>query len=119
MSLIFYLSSLNQDQASDLASQFGDIQGNAAHFAIFGILAVLLQASIWSWRFGLHRYWAPVVVGISALYGVSDEYHQTFVAGRSATLEDVFFDALGAAFAVAMLWVLVALWRSDAPIESV
>ena len=118
MSFIFYLSSLSQDQASDLAFQFGDIKDNAAHFALFGILAALLQASIWSWRLGFHWYWALAAVGIAAFYGALDEYHQTFVAGRSATLGDVFFDVLGAAFSVAVLWTLAKLWRSGAPISS-
>lgn len=33
---------------------------------------------------------------ICVLYGLSDEIHQSFVPGRSATIMDVGFDALGA-----------------------
>lgn len=118
MSVIFYLSSLSQDEASELALQIGGIKANAAHFVLFGILAGLIQASIWSWRLGYQRHWAVAAAGITILYGASDEIHQMFVAGRSATLGDVFFDALGAAFAVAALWILAKLARSRVPTSS-
>jgi VanZ family protein len=36
-------------------------------------------------------------------YGLSDEYHQSFVAGRSPALTDVLFDMAGGAVAI-LLW---------------
>jgi VanZ family protein len=33
---------------------------------------------------------------LTTLYGVSDEFHQSFVSGRHGRLADVFFDAGGA-----------------------
>jgi VanZ family protein len=35
----------------------------------------------------------PVALGI--IYGFSDEWHQSFVPGREASLRDIFFDGLG------------------------
>ncbi|MGD9684376.1 MAG: VanZ family protein [Candidatus Obscuribacterales bacterium] len=40
---------------------------------------------------------------ISVLYAMSDEFHQTFVAGRSASLSDVLVDATGVLMAVIAL----------------
>ena len=40
---------------------------------------------------------------IAAGYGVIDEYHQTFVAGRTGSPIDVAIDATGAAIAVLLL----------------
>lgn len=40
---------------------------------------------------------------LSVLYAASDEYHQTFVAGREGRWEDVAVDALGAMIALTLL----------------
>jgi len=40
---------------------------------------------------------------VSALYGVSDEYHQSFIDGRTTELADLVADAAGALF-VALVW---------------
>jgi VanZ family protein len=44
----------------------------------------------------------PVVIAIA--YGASDEFHQTFVPGRSGTLRDVGFDSLGVLIAFLTLY---------------
>jgi VanZ family protein len=44
---------------------------------------------------------------LAAGYGVLDEWHQSFVPGRSATLSDVVADAVGAALGA---WLLGLWW---------
>lgn len=46
--------------------------------------------------------------GLSALYGASDEWHQSFVPGRTAAFDDWLADAAGAAAAVIV--VLLVRW---------
>lgn len=46
--------------------------------------------------------------GFSVLYGVSDEWHQSFVPGRDPSLGDVVFDALGALVVTSAIGVF---WR--------
>ncbi len=40
--------------------------------------------------------------GLAAVYAASDEFHQSFVPGRNAALEDVLVDAAGAGLAMAV-----------------
>lgn len=73
----------------------------AAHFseyAILGMLSVLCAR-----EYKLSR---PFVVGFiwSACYACSDEFHQLFVAGRSAQIRDVLIDSSGALFGIFCLW---------------
>jgi VanZ family protein len=50
------------------------------------------------------------------LYGVSDEWHQSFVSGRTSDLLDVAADASGASLAAVVLWacgIIARLRRAD------
>jgi len=68
------------------------------HAAAYGALALL-------WLRALRAAGAPapaaLAFALSVLYAVLDEWHQSFVPGRSGRLADVFIDAAGAAAALA------------------
>jgi VanZ family protein len=67
------------------------------HFLAY---AALYVAVFWAVHEGLTParnrggYWLPAVITI--LYGISDEYHQSFIPSRDASVLDVGTDALGA-----------------------
>ena len=42
-----------------------------------------------------------LILGVPLLYGIVDEWHQSFVPGRDASLRDVVADAVGAAVGIA------------------
>lgn len=84
----------------DLSSGLGliDLVGRKlVHAALYGLLCFL-----W-WRVFRERARTSVAVaaafGIAVAYGAIDEYHQTFVAGRSGSPADVAIDACGAGVA--------------------
>jgi hypothetical protein len=66
--------------------------------------AYLVLAWAWCWALGAWLR-APVARGIGAFaiasaYGVFDEWHQSFVPGRYASLTDVALDVAGAALGI-------------------
>lgn len=116
MALIFYLSSLTGEQSSgvgpfepDAGSWFGGLRSILAHLLLFGMLASFLQATMWSWStytiFSLRLTLGALI--LAALYGISDEFHQSFIRGRNMSAADMLVDALGAAVAVATLRQIV------------
>lgn len=67
-----------------------------AHFAIFGLLATLVaRAGFAESQMG----WAVLIV---SLFGLTDEWHQSFTPGRSVEVYDWIADTLGAITAVAL-----------------
>ena len=76
-----------------------------AHFLIYGLLAAAVIYSHPRER----RLENPVraamtAVAVTLLYGVTDEFHQSFVPGRSVSGADVAADFLGGLF-VALFWL--------------
>lgn len=68
-----------------------------AHFSVYGLLATLTLKALRNTRSAAWR----TIVAVS-LFGLSDEWHQSFVPGRSSTVADWVADTLGAASAVSL-----------------
>jgi VanZ family protein len=102
--LIFALSAQRQ-----LPEPLGPDHTNVAgHFLVYAGLAVLL------WWALAHREptagWPLIGAFLGAMaFALSDEWHQTFVPGRTPSLSDLGVDALGALCAL----VVVGLWISS------
>ena len=47
---------------------------------------------------------AATSVAIAALYGISDELHQAFVPGRTAAIDDLLADTIGALAGAGLCW---------------
>ena len=81
-----------------------------AHFSLYftvGILAMSLMST-----FDLKNIKrAEISLGISALYAVTDEFHQLFVPGRSGQVKDVLLDSCGAAVGLLILLLVTMLIR--------
>lgn len=102
MGLIFLLSSRPDLPTLDLFWQ----PDKLLHMAVFGILGVLLAGSLDPP--GVTTWARVILVSVLVLaYGISDEYHQSFVPGRDASLGDVLADGAGGLLAALMLF-----WRS-------
>jgi VanZ family protein len=86
----------------------------AAHFTEFGILAGLVSATIHTRYDDIKKDVLKgfvVAVAFVAVYAISDEVHQYFVAGRVGAVEDVLIDTLGGLAGAA----LVALFHRAHP----
>ena len=82
-----------------------------AHFSVYAGLAFLAARGMRGYGPEL-RSAAIFGAVLAALYGVSDEIHQSFVPGRSADVWDVLADTLGGA-AGAFVWLLIAKRRKN------
>ena len=67
-----------------------------AHFCEYALLAGLAFSAFYGVRNRLLRLLSAIV--FAAFYACTDEFHQTFVPGRSGMIRDVFLDTSGATF---------------------
>jgi hypothetical protein len=111
MAVIFALSSRSTlPKTPGLAPELVSIAG---HFTVYAVLAV----SLW-WGLGIvdlppGRRLALAFAG-ALLYGLSDEWHQSFVPGRDPSMLDILVDSIGALCGLAVAQVLLR-GRGDVP----
>jgi VanZ family protein len=68
-----------------------------AHITEYALLSMSIAWPLWVTRPGLKGYkLAILTIGITIVYAATDEYHQTFVPGRSGEIRDVLIDSIGA-----------------------
>ena len=67
--------------------------GHLSEYAILALLAA--RAFSRSSHEGLRRKWFAAALGLVVLYSFSDEFHQSFVASRTASVVDCLIDITG------------------------
>jgi VanZ family protein len=98
--VIFGLSSL---PGSAIPSEVGDYSP-IAHFVEYAVLGGLVM-----WALGPRTLWTRFALAAllaCSLYAVSDEFHQSFVPGRTPDPVDWATDTVGAAVATAAIVVI-------------
>ncbi len=97
MATLFYSSSMEADQLPGV-----EISDKLAHLIAYGLLT-------FTWLYGFARgtrlsmpavYTLSLV--LSGLYGVSDEYHQSFVPGRDTSGLDIVANLAGALLCISL-----------------
>jgi VanZ family protein len=110
MGLIFALSSLPSSRLPD----FGTVDflikkgGHATGYALLGLAYFFALPPRLS-----PGYRAAVALIMALLFALSDEYHQSFVEGRTSSLRDVMIDCGGATIALVIASVYSSNSRSS------
>jgi VanZ family protein len=100
MSVIFALSSIPSLQVP-FAHTYDFLLRKGAHIGEYAVLTVLLWWALQRYTSSRRQAWLLAVLA-AVLYSVSDEWHQTLVAGRYGSFRDVGIDALGIAASYAL-----------------
>jgi VanZ family protein len=107
MLIIFGASSI-----PNLGALPGGISDKSGHSIGYGLLGGLFLRALArgrlrdvTWRRAL------VAIAVATAYGVSDEFHQLFVPGRSADRYDVLADCVGATLGAGVGWLAGAVRR--------
>jgi hypothetical protein len=107
MAIIFAASSI--PNLGELPGGISDKTGHSIGYALLGglFLRAFARGRLRdvTWRRAL------AAIALAILYGISDEFHQVFVPGRSADRYDVLADSLGATLGVAVGWLAGAAGR--------
>lgn len=101
--VIDFADQLSEKEIDLIADNLNHIVRKSAHFCAYALLSLLVALLLKEYNFVRHHAMILAVV-ISGLYACTDEFHQTFVPGRSGEIRDVGIDTLGAIFGVLTLY---------------
>lgn len=107
-SFIYYESS--QDTSSVHLPSYSD---KIIHFIVFGLLCLMICWTLSSVTIGSKWIYKIILaIGITSLYGASDELHQLFTPHRSVEIFDWLADTLGAVTAGFLWHIATSKWQS-------
>ena len=88
VAVLFFLSEIE----STSAMFWIFVDDKILHFLLYSVLGVTLA---WGWVRKSRQVPAWTVVSVGVVYGLVDEWHQSFVPGRSPSLGDALADLAG------------------------
>ncbi|MHB8769637.1 MAG: VanZ family protein [Syntrophales bacterium] len=91
--VIFQLSSLSPFSEDRIPFIGYDKLAHLVEYYLFGMLICRWLRN--ARHPGIRRHAAFLTILLGMWYGISDEWHQSFIPGRVATAWDVLFDSLG------------------------
>ncbi len=106
MLVIFFLSGRTGGHLNTLLPVFKKVIPSMEGFDWGHFFAYFILAATYYWGFGKTavRY-RIIAVALCVLYGITDEFHQSFVPGRTPDVMDIRNDAIGAALAMLLISV--------------
>lgn len=79
----------------------------AAHYFVYFVLAFLIMNTLFI--MGVKKHTLIITGIICLLYAIGDEYHQTFVSGRTGQVSDVLLDSSAALFSAFLYHRLILM----------
>lgn len=101
-------SPLQGPEQPELMAVIDHIVRKSAHFTEYALLGAAIAFHFAVWKKSIsYTMWLPIL--LAGLYAATDEYHQTFVPGRSGQVSDVLLDTAGAVAGVMIFRIIYLL----------
>jgi VanZ family protein len=111
MALITYWSNqphLPIDQPV-VANALHNLQHRMAHVLAYGLMGLLAYWTFEPKSSTANRASWIIAIGVTSLFGITDEFHQSFIPGRRPAIDDWLLDTASAAAAI---WFITQVRRS-------
>jgi VanZ family protein len=96
---------LDEWQISEWATKINFITRKLAHMTEYFALAIAVSFPLYV--YGLHGILLMLTAGmICVAFACGDEYHQSFVSGRSPSMKDVGIDSIGVFFGIVLVRII-------------
>ena len=106
-----YTKNLSEKTKIKIVDRAQPIIRKMAHFSIYTLVGILIMTFISTYKLCLwKKFGISILVGL--IYAISDEYHQSFVPGRSAEIRDVLIDTTGVMFGIIIVLVIISVYKA-------
>ena len=82
-----------------------------AHLSIYTLVGILIMSFISTYKLHLkYKFSLSILVGL--IYAISDEIHQSFTPGRTASPIDVGIDTFGVFLGIIMVLIIISVYKA-------
>ena len=106
-----YTKNLSISTKEKIVKKAQPIIRKLAHFSIYAIVGILIMTFVSTYKLLLwKKLLISIIVGLG--YAISDEFHQTFIPGRSGELRDVLIDTSGVICGIIIVLIVIAVYKA-------
>lgn len=100
---------LLKHKSKEFIEEINHVFRKISHGIVYLVLAVLLMFFLHSLNEHVLYYYYLISIIVCFLYACTDEYHQTFVSGRTGQFSDIIIDCVGALFGCIIFKIMYKL----------
>lgn len=99
-----------KESKAAFVKKINPIMRKCAHATVFFILSILVMVFLTRFKLKLSVSYIITIL-ISFMYALFDEYHQTFVSGRTGQFSDSLIDTSGAILGALLVLIIISIFR--------
>lgn len=106
-----YTKDLREETKIKMVERSQPIIRKLAHFSIYLLVGILIMTFVSTYPLLLWEKWV-ISLGVGFVYAISDEWHQSFIPGRTAQVKDVMIDTIGVFTGIIFVLMVISVAKA-------
>ena len=106
-----YTKNLSEKTKNKIVENTQPIIRKGAHLSIYTLVGIFIMSFISTYKIHLkYKFLISILVGL--VYASSDEIHQSFIPGRTASIIDVGIDTAGVFLGIILVLIIISVYKA-------
>ena len=106
-----YTKNLSEKTKNKIVEKTQPIIRKGAHLSIYTLVGIFIMSFISTYKIHLkYKFLISILVGL--IYASSDEIHQSFIPGRTASIIDVGIDTSGVLLGIILVLIIISVYKA-------
>lgn len=106
-----YTKNLSEKTKNKIVEKTQPIIRKGAHLSIYTLVGIFIMSFISTYKIHLkYKFLISILVGL--VYASSDEIHQSFIPGRTASIIDVGIDTAGVFLGIIVVLIIISVYKA-------
>ena len=106
-----YTKNLSEKTKNKIVEKTQPIIRKGAHLSIYTLVGIFIMIFISTYKIHLkYKFLISILVGL--VYASSDEIHQSFIPGRTASIIDVGIDTAGVFLGIILVLIIISVYKA-------
>ena len=106
-----YIKNLKEEAKNKIVEKSQPIIRKVAHLSIYTLVGIFIMSFISTYKIHLkYKFLVSILVGL--IYAGSDEIHQSFIPGRTASIIDVGIDTSGVLLGIILVLIIISAYKA-------